>query len=56
MPWRSPLADAGVRGGCRHGREAIARCAEVDAAGLRGPLRTAVLEPFLAGVVAEAEG
>jgi phytoene dehydrogenase-like protein len=29
---------------------------EVDAAGLRGPLRTAVLEPFLAGVVAEAEG
>ncbi len=27
-----------------------------DAAGLRGPLRTAVLEPFLAGVVAEADG
>lgn len=27
-----------------------------DAVGLRGPLRTAVLEPFLAGVVAEADG
>lgn len=27
-----------------------------DAAGLRGPLRTAVLEPFLAGVLAESHG
>ena len=27
-----------------------------DAAGLRGPLRTAVLEPFLAGVLAEGRG
>ncbi|WP_205904607.1 hypothetical protein, partial [Pseudomonas viridiflava] len=27
-----------------------------DAAGLRGPLRTAVLEPFLAGVLAERGG
>lgn len=27
-----------------------------DAAGLRGPLRTAVLEPFLAGVLAESDG
>lgn len=27
-----------------------------DAAGLRGPLRTAVLEPFLAGVLAESRG
>ncbi|MDO9356317.1 MAG: FAD-dependent oxidoreductase, partial [Solirubrobacteraceae bacterium] len=27
-----------------------------DAAGLRGPLRTAVLEPFLAGVLAERRG
>ncbi|KJL30083.1 NAD(P)/FAD-dependent oxidoreductase [Microbacterium oxydans] len=27
-----------------------------DAAGLRGPLRTAVLEPFLAGVLAERHG
>lgn len=27
-----------------------------DAAGLHGPLRTAVLEPFLAGVLAEARG
>lgn len=27
-----------------------------DAAGLRGPLRTAVLEPFLAGVLAEDDG
>jgi hypothetical protein len=35
---------------------ARSRCARWDAAGLRGPLRTAVLEPFLAGVVAEAEG
>lgn len=34
----------------------VALRAAWDAAGLRGPLRTAVLEPFLAGVLAEDRG
>lgn len=38
------------------GRGDIALRAAWDAAGLRGPLRSAVLEPFLAGVLADEDG
>ncbi len=51
--WAAPAL---VRPLSRLARNDVTLCEGWDAVGLRGPLRTAVLEPFLAGVLAERRG
>lgn len=56
--WLEPRALAGlarwVFGGGRHDRGSVA--ASLDAAGVRGPLRTELIDPFLTGVLLEPSG
>ncbi|MGB8021904.1 MAG: FAD-dependent oxidoreductase [Candidatus Nanopelagicales bacterium] len=57
-PWLDPRALAGlarwVFGGGRHDRGSVA--ASLDAAGVTGPLRTELIDPFLTGVLLEPSG
>jgi len=55
-PWRDPRALAGLARWLAAPDRPETLAASLDAAGVAGPLRTDLLEPFLAGVLLDASG